>query len=186
MAVSTNFYCVLRAAGDIECAGGNTAGQLGSNVGAGSRELVRVPLPRRAVAVDVDIGVACAVLDDGSVWCWGDNSSAQLGRGFESELGVEPMPIAFSERSAGVSLASGMGCVWTAAGSVACWGHDVLGRIHPEDADTTVPALLPELEGASSVAAADHEVCALMGSAVWCRVRTLGPERSALERRFGD
>ena len=44
----------------------------------GPRLPVRVPLPKAARAVSTADYHTCALLDDGSVWCWGRNTSGEL------------------------------------------------------------------------------------------------------------
>lgn len=50
-------------------------------------------------AIDLTMGRhhACALLDDGSVWCWGRNTEGQLGRGFLS-ASERPGPVEFGGR----------------------------------------------------------------------------------------
>jgi alpha-tubulin suppressor-like RCC1 family protein len=79
--------CALFESGALYCWGANDRGQLGTGSAGVDSQL---PLPvsfanvsSSAVpfAVAVGDGHACAVLNDRSVWCWGDNSASQLGGG---------------------------------------------------------------------------------------------------------
>src|SRR6478672_11651711 len=46
----------------------------------------------------------CAILDDGSVWCWGDNSDGQLGDGTNSQRNS---PVRVTRISSTISIAAG-------------------------------------------------------------------------------
>ena len=87
VAVGSGFSCILREDGTATCWGKNDLGQLGSGKSLASGQAV-------PVVVDVDGGLepltdiiqlsagsdfACAGRGDGDVWCWGSNSSEQLG-----------------------------------------------------------------------------------------------------------
>jgi alpha-tubulin suppressor-like RCC1 family protein len=83
VACSRSTSCAIVRGGDVWCWGSNSAGQLGD----GTEDDERHPLP---VKVDDLEGVVrlragdasfCALLHDGSVRCWGDNSDAELGIG---------------------------------------------------------------------------------------------------------
>ncbi len=72
----------------------------------------------------------CAILDDGSVKCWGDNSNGQLGDGTRA-VHIEPekatMPI--GKRAVEISAGSYHNCVLLDAGAVRCWGDNSYGQL---------------------------------------------------------
>ena len=74
--------CAIES-GAVWCVGDNTHGQ----IGIGTTSLVQLQpaeaeLPTGNPAVGIDVGneFVCAVLQDGSVWCWGQGSSGQYRR----------------------------------------------------------------------------------------------------------
>jgi alpha-tubulin suppressor-like RCC1 family protein len=153
---------------------------------ASSEDLVEVKLPSVAVDVDAGAGLACALLADGTVWCWGRNSGGQLGRGLESDLESTPMPVLFSGRAIGMGVANSTACLWTDDGMVACWGVNSLWHLAPESTDTSAPTVLPELAGATSVAVSSGEVCAIVLGRVVCRDVDVDRQGVAVERTFPD
>ena len=94
LALGADHACVLSVKGTIKCWGSNDAGQQGQ----GNREPLNVPPPvavslgsgRQAAGVAVGEGHSCAVLDDGQIKCWGNNSFGQLGLGDVANRGDEP------------------------------------------------------------------------------------------------
>jgi alpha-tubulin suppressor-like RCC1 family protein len=75
-----NLTCV-RVGGEVSC--------VGEGVGT---TLTRVPLPRPATSVSLGSRHACAITDDYSVWCWGDQQWGQLGNGV-NDLTPESQPV---------------------------------------------------------------------------------------------
>jgi hypothetical protein len=85
------------AARVLKCWGFNRDGQLGlgdtDNRGDGGGEMgdslpaVQLGTGRSAVALTLGPGRSCALLDDGSVKCWGGNSKGRLGLGDTSDRG---------------------------------------------------------------------------------------------------
>ncbi|AKU98171.1 BNR repeat domain protein [Labilithrix luteola] len=81
---------------------------------------------------------ACAVLQDGTVRCWGANESGQLGTGL-SDAGPMPAflatPAAVNATSNAASVAvvgddlAGTTCVVSTAGDVSCFGSDAHGQL---------------------------------------------------------
>jgi len=101
-ASASNYHsCVVTTDGSVFCWGRNNAGQVGPNTpdgGGFNPQPVQTPLlitlPGKALAVGVGgtnlqnggaTGYSCALVEGGSVHCWGYNGDAELGRG--------PMPM---------------------------------------------------------------------------------------------
>jgi alpha-tubulin suppressor-like RCC1 family protein len=114
---------------------------------------------------------ACARRDDGSVWCWGSNSSGQLGRGTRTE---DPKPSVVSMLDQGVvELASGdeHTCARKEDGTVWCWGRNQAGEVGD---GTRATALAPEEVttlgvGAVQIVAGGIHTCARKDDGtVWC------------------
>ncbi|WP_415064362.1 Ig-like domain-containing protein [Bdellovibrio sp.] len=76
---------------------------------------------------------ACALLDDGSVKCWGDNSKGQLGIGSTSYQ-AEPQPHLgfgsdFIVRKMVSSDSPATVCALSTSGTVKCWGEGTYGAL---------------------------------------------------------
>ncbi len=78
--------CMVSSDGDVWCAGSNAFGQIGPAEDATLYFLTRVEgLPARAVDVVVSDDTVCALLESGTVACWGGNRSGELGRDVADE-----------------------------------------------------------------------------------------------------
>lgn len=127
--------CALFTNGAVMCWGPGTDGRLGySNTNTiGDTEtpnsVGEVNLGG-AQAAQLVAGNAhtCALLTNGSVMCWGDGASGQLGYGNTNDIGDNETPIAAGSVNLGgatvVQLAAGAThtCALTSTGSVFCWG----------------------------------------------------------------
>lgn len=92
--------CALLDDGAIKCWGENDYGQLGlgdtehrgDDPGEMGNLLSAVDLGSARGVVQIALGWyhSCALLDDGTVKCWGDNSFGQLGRGDVQSRGDDP------------------------------------------------------------------------------------------------
>ncbi|MFP2923668.1 cadherin-like domain-containing protein, partial [Pyxidicoccus sp. 3LG] len=91
LTVGGSFTCALLESGAVKCWGDNASGELGlgdrQNRGDGAGEMgdalppVDLGMGRTAKALVAGVSHTCAILDDGTVKCWGDNSSGKLGLG---------------------------------------------------------------------------------------------------------
>jgi len=89
---------------------------------------------------DVVVAVAageqhtCAVLDDGSAWCWGDNRRGQLGDGTSIDRSTPTRvvgPGGTGQLSGVVAITAGSEhtCAVTSSGAVYCWGQNRNGQL---------------------------------------------------------
>ena len=90
IAAGGSHACAILADGASVCWGRNSSGQLGDATNDNSNIPISVRLPANAKAVAITGGaeVTCALLDDESVYCWGDNTFKQLGDGTTNDSNV--------------------------------------------------------------------------------------------------
>ncbi len=122
--------CAVTVAGALLCWGHNESGQLGNGTMQGSLTPAGVSgLGAGAKAVAAGGLHTCAVTSAGSVLCWGDNSSGELGNG---TTGASLVPVAVKGLSSGVSaVAVGFGhsCAIASGGALKCWGLNQYGEL---------------------------------------------------------
>jgi len=84
--------CAVVGAG-VRCWGRNNAGQLGkaASPGASPKPNAVSGLPAAVASVAAGADFNCALLVNGQVWCWGDNSYGQLGDGTKDAS--KPIPV---------------------------------------------------------------------------------------------
>lgn len=129
LAVGFRHGCWIRPTGGVSCWGANESGQLGKGGGSSSSVPGNVGgLPAPAVALAAGRSHTCALLGDGTLWCWGDNARGQLGVGDTAD---RPAPARVSGLPAIVAVAAGneTTCATTAAGALLCWGRNVDGQV---------------------------------------------------------
>ena len=124
MAVSAgpDHSCVVRANGTISCWGANTSGQLGDNTT--TARLQPTPVVTGVSFASVSAGGTnhtCALTAGGIAYCWGNNSSGQLGNGsFASAL--TPVAVTGGLLFAKIIAGAGFSCGFTTVGVGYCWG----------------------------------------------------------------
>ncbi|HPR35442.1 MAG TPA: hypothetical protein PKY64_07190 [Anaerolineaceae bacterium] len=125
-AIATGYYhaCALMTAdGSVKCWGYNGYGQIGD--GTDTNRLVPtqvVGLGAPAIAISAGGNHTCALLNDGSIQCWGKNYDGELGIGDDDpDLSVTPVTVIDE-------IGSVMGTV-TYAGTYDTW-HNVYVTLH--------------------------------------------------------
>jgi alpha-tubulin suppressor-like RCC1 family protein len=159
--------CAILGGGRVKCWGDNGAGQLGlgdtETRGDDPGELRTLPFvdlgDAPAGALSLGTRHSCALLGNGVVKCWGDNSDGQLGLGDTEARGDDPgeMGVMLPGFSSGrgsalaVSAGAGMTCALYIDGSLVCrggWGF-LLVDIPPVRAS----------EGGAGVALGEQHAC---------------------------
>lgn len=123
--------CGVTAEGNAYCWGRNFQGQLG-NGQSGPDQLAPVAVTGglRYTALAPGQSHTCGLTSTGSAYCWGSNSSGELGNG-ESGTMVNPAPVAVTGDLTFVSLSSGsdFSCGLTTTGKAFCWGANKVGQL---------------------------------------------------------
>ncbi|NMO22836.1 hypothetical protein HPC49_17135 [Pyxidicoccus fallax] len=143
--------CAVLDTGAVKCWGDHRAGQLGAATAQGREDrgkrpgelgehLPAVPLGKGRTAVAVAAGEAhtCALLDRGTVKCWGRNAHGQLGLGDTDTRGDTPGEL--GDALPAVDLGKGRTAIALAAGAehtcalldnatVKCWGRNDSGQL---------------------------------------------------------
>ena len=172
IAAGNSSQCALLSSGTVECWGFNGDGELGNGTTSnGSGTPVAVSNLSGAVGISSGDGHACARLSDGTVACWGANSSGQLGNGSTNESSV-PVPVSSLSGVSATATGGHFSCALLSGGTVRCWGENVHGQLG--NGPTTglsmpVPVGVSSLSGATAIAAGYEHACALLSSgAVAC------------------
>jgi len=139
VAAGGDHTCVALASGLVRCWGRNHRGQLGAgHTNALMDDATENPsvvsfLPRHAVRVACGGAHTCALLDDGTVHCWGQNDFGQLGAEHTNDLmdepGESPSDVNLSEPAVALTAGQTHTCALLASQQVVCWGRGLNGRL---------------------------------------------------------
>ena len=154
--------CVVSSAG-LRCWGFGGNGRLGygttQTVGdddvPGSQTPIGFGLGRTASAISAGEGHTCALLDDGTVRCWGFGGNGRLGYANTNDIGETPAAIPPVNLGAGrtaraISAGESHTCAVLDNGTVRCWGYGRTGQLgYGNNAD------IGDNEAPGSVAAVD-------------------------------
>jgi alpha-tubulin suppressor-like RCC1 family protein len=158
VAAGSAHACAIVAGGSVKCWGDNTAGELGIGNDTGPDQCgpsmtpcaatpVTVSGLTGATAIAAGQNFTCAIVSGGSVKCWGDNGSGELGNGQATNTAgagsettgpeecdnaaCSTTPVAVLDVTGATALAAGDGvaCALASAGKVYCWGTNGYGEL---------------------------------------------------------
>ena len=121
--------CALVAGHYVKCWGAGGYGQLGNHTQSSGYQPVDVTeIHGTAVAISAGDSHTCATNADGTVYCWGSNSTGQLGNGTTTNWSS---PILVTNLYGVQAVAAGYGhnCALLNDGSVHCWGDNYNGDL---------------------------------------------------------
>ncbi|MDB2569456.1 putative Ig domain-containing protein, partial [Candidatus Poseidonia alphae] len=125
--------CAILDNGSVMCWGENQYGQLGDG-GTGDKHIpvwVDLGTDRTAVAITAGYRHTCAILDNGSVSCWGRGNFGQLGNGGTSQQNSPTLTSSLGTGRTAVAISAGdiHTCAILDNGSASCWGAGSRGRL---------------------------------------------------------
>ena len=131
--------CTLREDGTASCWGNNAAGQLG-NGQSGENAYSSVPVEVEGIenttAITAGSLHSCALSEDGTISCWGNNSFGQLGNGQSAEVWYDrsadsavPVEVAGITDATAISAGYEHSCALHQDGTISCWGNNEEGQL---------------------------------------------------------
>ena len=172
--------CALLDNGSVACWGGGENGYLGN----GDTNDSYIPTltgsfgaGRTAVAISTAQQHSCAILDNGSVACWGKGGEGQLGNGGTDDKYTPTLTSSLHPDLNRTAIALATGLWYTCAlldnGQVSCWGRGSSGQLgNGENQDKYTPTLtnsFGENRTATSISAYSYSTCAILDNgAVSC------------------
>jgi alpha-tubulin suppressor-like RCC1 family protein len=168
VAIGGKHRCLTDRAGQLFCFGVSRSGIFGLgpglrvNVPASTAEEIRLPdFTQLASGSDH----SCALLQDRTVSCWGDNTYGQLGDG-TTEGRLDPQAVLGLGDIVQVVAAEQHSCALSLDGGVFCWGWDFYGQVglrwtSARVRQRRIPTAVAGLDDAVSVSSGDDYSCAL-------------------------
>ena len=102
---------------------------------------------RKAIAVAAAESVACALMDDGTVRCWGEDAGGALGDNETEEDSASPVQVAGISGAKALDIGGrGTGCAQLEDGSMKCWGFGAM-LCREEYSAAPTPVEMPALAG---------------------------------------
>ena len=159
--------CALHQDGAISCWGSNWYGQLGkgrNGEDAGSSVPVEVAGIDDAKVIATGDSHSCALHEDGTISCWGDNRYGQLGNGQSGYVNASSLPVQIAVITDATAIATGRAhsCALHQDGTVSCWGSNTRGQLgNGSNDDSSVPKQVVDITDAAAITTGDSHSCAL-------------------------
>ncbi len=136
--VNDDFTCARLSDGSLKCWGNNIEGQLGlgdfgDRIEVGSMlPFVNLGAGRTAAQIALGLANSCALLDDGSVKCWGRNTCGIMGVGHNNEEMSSPttaVNLGQGKSATSVALKFSHACAILNDNTLKCWGAGHNGQL---------------------------------------------------------
>jgi alpha-tubulin suppressor-like RCC1 family protein len=163
-----DFACAAGDDGRAYCWGRNTLGQIGNGAPLPGPDVVD---PAQVVGLSAVTAIstgethACAIVQIGDAYCWGDGGLGQLGQGADAGSSV-PVKVNLPVGRTAVAIATGnrFSCAVLDNGGASCWGRDAVGELGDAGTNTNsnepTQVKLPVGRTAVSISSHDAYTCA--------------------------
>lgn len=167
-AVNGNHTCALINNGDVKCWGWNYEGVVGDGTTITRKTPSKVVgLTSSAIAISTGAFHSCALLDNGSVRCWGVNDNGELGDATnEKKISASSEVAELGSRVHAISAGGKHTCALLSSGGVKCWGQNSFGELGDgTKTNRNTPTQVTGLtSGVRAISAGSRHTCAIMDS----------------------
>ncbi len=167
--VGRNHSCGVGVDSTAFCWGAGGSGQLGRLVPSQDvpRSIVS-PQPLKLLQVSAGDAHTCALAAGGAAWCWGDDSSGQVGG--PAVLPEQPVRVVGGLSFAAVTAGGAHSCGLTTSDAAYCWGRNDRGQVGDStNTNRSVPAaVVGSLSFAQLSAGGSHTCGITAGGQAYC------------------
>ena len=156
--------------GTVKCWGTNWYGNVTGDGGT-TNQTTPVTISGISNATEVGIGLtfSCAVLSNGTIKCWGQGDSGQLGNGSTNNNPNSPATVSGINNAISVSGGRMHACALLSTGSIKCWGKAENGQLgngsttgNSSENNQTIPVDVSGISNAINISAGLQESCAVL------------------------
>lgn len=168
--------CGRKSDNTVNCWGQRGYGQLGDGYyndnSLPGRVFQRTSPLNGVVDLSLRFYVGCAVLNDGTVKCWGDNSTGALGNGTTENTAI-PATVSGITNATKVRVSQGydgatFACALVAGGNVKCWGYSnstsIYGIANGYTTNQLTPVTIPGISNAVDLSLGYYHACVVLSS----------------------
>jgi alpha-tubulin suppressor-like RCC1 family protein len=171
--------CFVDRNGGVKCRGYNASGQLGRGAAAASLNILSLGpvlgLDSGVLTVAAGGSHTCALMNNGSIKCWGSGQFGQLGNGASKAAQDDPVDVVeLGDKAVDVAAGEYHTCALLSNGKVQCWGLNGAGQlgngVDQEYLGRNVPGDVIGLPSAATMITAgpSHTCAVVMDGSMWC------------------
>lgn len=179
--VGEYFSCALMVNGGVKCWGYNSNGRLGNNDTTETTAMTPVDVvgiehsdaSNTATTISTSHGHTCAIMENGTVKCWGYNDSGQIGDGTsgssDAYFATAVLNISDADPARRISAGNAHTCVTLESGKAQCWGNNGQGALGDGGiTDSVTPISVSNFSGSNAfmagISAGDNLTCGLVST----------------------
>ncbi len=164
VSAGNNYTCALISNGTIKCWGSNESGRLG--IGSATSSVLPSQMVvgiTAAIAVATGDLHACALINDGTIQCWGANDDGQLGDGTTTSSSI-PVSVRAITNAIAVTAGYRHTCALLSDYTASCWGDNSQGQLGADSSiySSSTPVPYTQLyNGMVAIEAGRSHTCAI-------------------------